>query len=338
MKIDYEAHFLSPGYVKRLYERTGYPRMTDDGSPESRRMHYSDDSYEPFGPTLFNRLSDIGAGRLDMMDQFGVDVQVLSLSAPGVEPFEAAEAVPAAIESNNELAEAIARYPDRFKGYAALPIRDVDASVKELERCVKELGFTGWKTHSNYGEGGYLDEKKYWPVLAKAEELNIPIYLHPSNPMIPQLRTYGFALAGAPFGFGVETAMVAMRLILSGALDAFPKLKILLGHYGEGLPFIIKRVNFPYVRKHFDPSARPAIKRLPGDYIKDNFWVTTSGNTLEAAFVCTRDAMGLERIILGCDYPYEDLDEIMGFLNGLPISEADKNRIFSQNAVDAGIF
>jgi len=128
--------------------------------------------------------------------------------------------------------------------------------------------------------------------------------------------------------------MVAMRLILSGALDSFAKLKIVLGHYGEGLPFIAKRINFPYVRDHFDPSKRPAIKKLPGDYLKENFWVTTSGNTLQAAFVCTRDTLGLDRILFGSDYPYENLQEITAFLEGLPITADDRDRIYGQNAID----
>lgn len=334
MKIDYEAHFLSQGYVRLLYETSGFPRMEDDGTPESRRMRYSHDSYEPFGPALFGRLTDLGDDRLRTMDQHGIDVQVLSLSAPGCEPFDAETGINAAREANDDLGAAIRKHPDRFRGYAALNLKNVDAACRELERCVKGMGFVGWKTHSNYGENDYLDDKKYWPVLAKAEELGCNIYLHPTNPAIPQLRKYGFALAGAPFGFGVETAMVAMRLILSGALDAFPNLKIVLGHYGEGLPFIAKRINFAYVQDHFDPSKRPAIQKLPGDYLKRNFWVTTSGNTLEAAFVCTRDTLGLDRILLGCDYPYENLDEITAFLDALPISAGDKERIYSKNAID----
>ena len=335
-RIDFEAHFLVPSYVKFLYEYKGYPRMEDDGSPETRRLVYSAGSYEPFGPRLFDRLMDLGEGRIKLMDQFGIDVQVLSISAPGYDPVVPEVGVPAAIKTNDELAAAISAYPDRMKGFASLCVADPEAAVKELERCVKELGFIGWKTHSNFGDGGYIDEKKYWPILAKAEELNVPIYLHPCNPNIPQLQTYGFALAGAPFGFGVECAMASMRLILSGALDAFPKLRIMLGHFGEGLPFIIKRVNFAYVRKHFDAKARPDIKKLPGDYIKDNFWVTTSGNTLDAAFVCTRDTMGLDRILLGCDYPYEDLEDITEFMEKLPISQEDKDRVYGINAQEAG--
>ena len=333
MKIDYEAHFLSQSYITLLYQMKGYPRMEDDGTPESRRMCYSHDSYEPFGPTLFGRLTDLGEGRLRMMDQFGIDIQALSLSAPGCEPFDEETGMRAARMANDDLYAAIKKHPDRFRGYAALNLKNVDAACRELQRCVKEMGFVGWKTHSNYGDDDYLDDKKYWPILAKAEELGCNIYLHPTNPAIPQLQKYGFALAGAPFGFGVETAMVAMRLILSGALDAFPNLKIILGHYGEGLPFIARRINFPYVRDHFDPSKRPAIKKLPGDYLVRNFWVTTSGNTLEAAFVCTRDTLGLDRILLGCDYPYENLEEITAFLEGLPIAAEDRDRIYAQNAM-----
>ena len=270
------------------------------------------------------------------MDAHGIDIQVISLTAPGAEPFDAELGCKLAYEANNDLYDAIQKYPDRFRGFAALNLKDIDKAVVEMERCVKELGFVGWKTHSNYGMDDYLDDKKYWPLLEKIEELGVPVYLHPTNPAIPQLGKYGFALSGAGFGFGVETAMVALRLILSGALDAFPSLKIMLGHYGETLPFLAKRMNFPYARKHFDPSKRPDIKLFPGEYLTRNFWYTTSGNTLEPAFKCTRDTVGLDRIFLGCDYPYEDLDEIMEFLDNLNISESEKNRIYGQSAKEQG--
>ena len=335
MKIDFEAHFLAKSYVKTLYEnKNSYPRMVDDGTAESRRMEYSADSYEPFGPTLFDRLTDIGDIRIGLMDEFGIDIQVISLTAPGAEPFDEELGCKLAYEANNDLYSAIQEYPDRFRGFAALNLKNIDRAIVELERCVKELGFVGWKTHSNFGYDDYLDDKKYWPLLAKAEELGVAVYLHPTNPAIPQLGKYGFALSGAPFGFGVETSMVALRLILSGALDAFPKLRIFLGHYGEGLPFIAKRINFPYARKHFDPSKRPDIKKFPGDYLTQNFWVTTSGNTLEPAFKCTRDVMGLDRILLGCDYPYEDLDEIMEFLESVNICASEKEKIYGKNAIE----
>jgi uncharacterized protein len=337
-KIDFEAHFVTDQWVAALLKNEGFPKLVEDRAAKTRRMYFSADACEPFSDVLLGNLLDLGEKRLANMDAAGIDVQVLSLTAPGVESLDPALGVKLAKSANDELAAAMAKYPGRFEGYAALTPKDPDAAVAELERAVKELGMKGWKTHSNYGDS-YIDEKRYWPVLAKAEELNVPIYLHPTAPMIPQLRTYGFALAGAPFGFGVETAMVMMRLILSGALDAFPKLKIVLGHLGEGLPFVTQRIDFPYVRPHFkaDPGDIPQIKKKPSDYLKQNMFVTTSGNYLKPAFMCTKEALGGQRILLGTDYPYEDSGECMAFLESLPLSEADKRGIYAENAAAVGI-
>ncbi len=227
------------------------------------------------------------------MDEAGIDVAVLSLAAPGTEPFEPSLGTKIARETNDALAEAIARHPDRYLGYATLAPKDADGACKELERCVKELGFRGWNTHSNFGDS-FIDEKRYWPVLGKAEELDVPVYLHPSWPIIKEFQTYGMALAGPTFGFGAETALVAMRLITAGVFDAFPKLQIILGHYAEGLPFMLDRVDRPYLQGHVrpDPAVAPTLKRLPSAYLLDNFLASTSGNYSPAAFACTKTAIG----------------------------------------------
>ncbi len=280
-------------------------------------------------------VKDVSSG----MDAAGIDLAVVSLTSPGTDHFHPATGTRLARSINDELAAAIDRHPDRLMGFAALAPKDPDGAACELERAVKELGFVGWKCHSNFGDS-YIDEKRYWPILAKAEELDAPIYLHPVAPMIPQLRTYGLALAGAAFGFGIETAMAMMRLVLSGAFDAFPKLKIILGHYGEGLPFLMQRIDHPFVRPHLkasDPDVVPDLKRVPSDYLRDNMLMTTSGNYLPAAFHCTREALGLDRIMLGTDYPYEEMDECMRYLEGLGMSEADKAQLYYENAAALGL-
>ena len=331
--IDFEAHFVTIPWIDALYENKGYPRLVEDKTAKTRRMYFTAEACEPFSDVLLKNLLHVGEKRLAMMDEVGIDMQVLSLTAPGVESLDPELGTTLARDTNDELAEIIAKYPGRFGGYAALAPKRPDEAALELERAVKELGLKGWKTHSNYGDS-YIDEKRYWPVLAKAAELEVPIYLHPTVPMISQLRTYGFALAGAPFGFGVETSMTMMRLILSGVFDAFPHLKIILGHLGEGLPFVSQRIDFPYVRPHFksDPGNVPELKRKPSDYLKENMFMTTSGNYLEPAFMCAKAAMGVERILLGTDYPYEDSGECMDFLRGLPLREKERNAIYRENA------
>jgi predicted TIM-barrel fold metal-dependent hydrolase len=264
-------------------------------------------------------------------------VAVLSQATPGVECTDPAVGTELARVTNDALAEAISRHPDRFQGFAALAPNDVDGAVKELERAVKELGFKGWHTLSNFGDS-FLDEKRYWPILAKVEELDVPIYLHPVIPAIPQFRTYGWGLAGAAFGFGAETAMVMMRLVISGAFDAFPKLKIILGHYGEGFPFMMDRVDRPFIQGHVrtDPKIAPKLRLMPSDYFKNNMLVSTSGNYSNDAFLCTRNALGTTRMVVGTDYPFEDMTACMGFLAAQPLSVEERMQLEFKTAAGLG--
>ena len=334
--IDLENHFITQDWVDALSANDGYPRLTHDEAGGKWRLYYQADAFEPFG--VMPRLLDLGQGRIDAMDAVGVDFAVLSLTAPGCEQLGADVGPAVAKSTNDTLAAAVAAHPDRYAGYAALYPKDVDGAVAELERSVKELGFKGWKTHSNFGDS-FLDEKRYWPILAKAEELGVPVYLHPAAPMIPELRTYGLALAGAAFGFGIETATAMVRLILSGAFDAFPNLQIILGHYGEALPFSMQRIDHPFVRPYIkaDGAAVPDLKHPPSHYLRNNLWVSTSGNYLPAAFTCTKEALGIDRIVLGTDHPYEDMGECMAFLGGLPLDPDEQTKLYRTNAAALGV-
>ena len=337
-KIDFEAHFAIEEWIHALVQNEGYPRIGMDKKTNRRRFYFSADAIEPFSDVLQDKLLDLKETRVTEMDSAGIDVQVLTLVAPGVEHFDPSIGTALAKRCNDFLSGVIDKNPDRFVGFASLYPKDPEEAVKELERAVKELGLKGWKTHSNYGDI-YPDDKRFWPIFAKAEALDVPIYLHPTAPMITQLHTYGFALAGAPFGFGIETSMVMMRLVFSGVLEAFPNLKIILGHLGEGLPFILQRIDFPYVRPHFknDPGVVPQLKKKPSDYLLENMFVSTSGNYLEPAFMCTKEAMGVDRILLATDYPFEDPKECMQFLEGLSLSEEERTKVYSANASQIGI-
>ena len=336
-KIDFEAHFVTDEWVTEMFENKGYPRYVRDEKTAQCRVQWSPNDVEPIGDILLNKLLDLGEGRLKVMDDNGVDLQVLSLTIPGVELMDASTGTALARNVNDALADVVRKYPDRFLGFAALAPQSPEEAADELERAVKELDLKGWKTHSNYGEN-YLDEKRYWPIFERAEKLNVPVYLHPSFPTIPQLKTdYGWALSGAPFGFGVETALCMMRLVLSGVFDRYPGLKVILGHLGEGLPFLLARIDYPYVIPWFDRNARPELNKKPSDYFKNNVFVTTSGNYYEPAFMCTYEAMGIERILLGTDYPYEDPNECIRFLEGLSIPKEEKDKIYYGNADQLGI-
>jgi len=333
--VDLENHFASKSWVDALRGNDDYPRLVDDPNTKYR-MYPVRGAYLPYG--LLDRLLDLGEGRIKLLDEAGIDKAVLSLAAPGTEPFPATVGTRVARETNDVLAEAVDRFPDRFEGYATLAVKDVDAATAELERAVKELGFTGWNTHSNFGDS-FLDEKRYWPLLAKAEELDIPIYLHPTYPIVDPFLTYGMGVAGPSFGFGAETSMVIMRMIVAGVFDTFPRLKIILGHYGEGFPFMLDRVDRPYIQGHVpvDPEVAPRLRRMPGDYVRDNIICSTSGNYSPQAFVCTRDALGTERMVLGSDYPFESMVACMDFLKEQPMDEKEKDDLYWKTAAALGM-
>lgn len=336
-KIDFEAHFVTEEWVAKMFENKGYPRYVRDKGTNACQVRWSVDDVEPIGDILLNKLLDLGEGRLKNMDDNGIDVQVLSFTTPGVERMDPATGTPFARKVNDALSEVIRKHPDRFTGFAALAPQSPQEAANELERAVKELHLKGWKTHSNYGEN-YLDDKRYWPILERAEKLGVPIYLHPSYPSIAQLKTsYGWALSGPSFGFGIETSICMMRLVLSGVFDSFPGLKVILGHLGEALPFLFARMDYPYVIPWFDPKARPKLEKKPSDYFKNNVFVTTSGNYYKPAFICTYEAMGPERILLGTDYPYEDPKNCIDFLEGLPLSQKNREKICYRNASQFGI-
>ena len=335
-KIDFEAHFYSREFFEYLQQREGYPHYVLDREGMNPRIWYAPDVSVRHGELLVNRLLDLDSARIEMLDAAGIDLQILSLSEPGVELFDAAAGTALARSTNDVLAEAISNYPDRFKGFAALAPQDPHAAVRELERAVKELGFVGWLTHSNFGDT-YLDHRKYWPILEGAEALDVPIYIHPSFPAIAQLHDYGFALAGAPFGFQFETAMCLMRMILNGVFDRFPKLKVILGHFGETLPFLIERIDFPFVRPWFDPEDRPDIQRKPSDVLRQNMFVTTSGRFFEPALRCTIDALGIDRVLFASDYPYESMSDSVDFIESTALSAEDRRKVYQENAAQMGI-
>ena len=236
------------------------------------------------------KLVDLADYRLSLMDEAGVDYAVLSVTSPGAEQFAIEVGKNVAQDANDLLFEVTKKYPDRFGGFASLAPKDPEWSAQELERCVKELGFKGWKTHSNYA-GSYLDDKRYWPILAKAEELGAAVYLHPRCRTSPNFCDFGSARPVRAFGFGTATDLLAiMRMIVRGVFDAIPKLKIILGHLGEGLPFLVApddracdadRTSRPPRR-----PDRPQGSKQPASIpTREHRWVSTSGNYLPAAFV-----------------------------------------------------
>ncbi|MCC6472541.1 MAG: amidohydrolase [Burkholderiales bacterium] len=315
--IAIEEHFITPMYREHV------------GANEFRNFYLASRS-EQLGHDIVAENADIGASRIAHMDRHGVDVQVLSFGSPGCQAFDAKLAIPMARDANERLHAAMQAYPGRFEGFAALPTADPQAAAAELERTVKDYGFKGAMIHG-HTLGAFLDERRYWPIFEKAAELDLPIYLHPTHPHPEVMKAYfeGYEeLARAPWGFAVDTSCHFLRIVFAGVFDAFPTLKIILGHLGEGLPFAMHRLNDHTYRA----AKRRGLKKEPIQYLRDNLLVTTSGNWFEPAFVCTLLALGADSILFAIDWPYEPNSTGMAFLRRLSISDQDREKIAHGNA------
>jgi predicted TIM-barrel fold metal-dependent hydrolase len=289
-------------------------------------------------PELQARLRDVGDKRLGYMDAHGVEMMVISLNAPAVQAIpDTARAAEVARRANDALAEAVARHPRRFAGLAALPLQDPELAIAELERCVKDLKFCGALANgfSQVGDADtarYYDLPQYRPFWAAVERLDMPFYLHPRNPLPAWSQIYeGHAwLLGPTWAFAVETATHALRLMGSGLFDAHPRLKIILGHLGEGLPFNIWRVDN---RNGWSNSEHrcPAKKKM-GEYFRENFYLTTAGNFRTATMLDSIMEIGVDRVLFSTDYPFEDVGDAAVWFDALPLSPADLEKMGRTNA------
>lgn len=283
------------------------------------------------GAATDEKLFDLGALRLKEMDEAGIDVQVLSHGAPASQKLPLDIAAELTAQVNDRLAKVCAANPKRFAAFAALPTADPNAAADELERAVTKLGFKGAMIHG-MANGEFLDAKKFWPIYARAEKLDVPIYFHPSLPNAQVTEIYyqdyakDFPLVVRPaWGFTVETATQAIRLVLSGVFDAHPNLKIILGHFGETLPFLLWRIDAALKR----PGQKPMSFR---DIFSKNFYVTTSGFFSNPALLCCVMEMGVDHILFAVDWPFVENPPAVDWMKDVPLSDADKVKILSGNA------
>jgi predicted TIM-barrel fold metal-dependent hydrolase len=268
------------------------------------------------------------------MGAAGIDVQVLSLTSPGVEQVDAPEAAALVRETNDLLAQAVRRHPDRFAGFAALPTAAPEAAAVELERTVREHSFVGALINGHTG-GCYLDDEFFWPILERAEALGVPIYLHPTPPPRSVVETsyagnyspgVTFGLATAAWGWHLETATHVLRLILGGAFDRYPGLQLVIGHMGEALPFMLPRIDLAL------PPEMTKLDRPVGSYLRENVHYTFGGFNWVQAFLDLLLQVGAERIMFSTDHPYASMTQARAFLDRLPVSPADRERIAYGNA------
>ncbi len=308
-KIALEEHCMSPGLEE-------YWRPTMSLVPE-----------QVFKP-IYARLTDFGDLRLGEMDAAGIEKAVLSIAGPGVqiEP-DTARATYKAAESNDFLAAEIQRRPKRYEGFAHIALQDPKAAAAELERCVKQLGFKGAMINGQT-LGHYLDERRFDPFWAKAEELDAPIYLHPADP-VRMYDGYGDykVLMRATWGWGVETGTHALRMIFGGVFERFPKATLLLGHCGESLPFMLWR---------FDSRAKALygvkMSKDVSQFIVDNIAVTISGMYSREPVDCSIAALGRSRVMFSADFPFESIREAGSFMDDVAMDEDLRADVAWRNA------
>lgn len=277
------------------------------------------------------QLLDIGPERLREMDAAGVDMQLLSVTIPGVQMFEPDRADAMAISTNDQLAAAIARHPTRFAGLACLAPQSPQGAPKEMERAINTLKLNGFIINSHTNDL-YLDDPRFAPVLEAAEALDRPIYLHPrapSNGMAAPFKDYG--LGGSIWGFGMEAGTHAVRMILSGTFDRFPKLRIVLGHMGEALPFWMWRLDHMYKRRAKDGRLKPT-SLIPSEYFRRNIAVTTSGFEAEEILDLAIGCAGIDNVMWAIDYPYESSVDAAAFIDRAKLDPAQREKICHANA------
>jgi len=314
--ITLEEHFATPGFL--------------DGP--GRDLKNAALKFEGRATRLIEALCDIGDKRMAAMDAASIDMQVLSLTSPGTEQLDAADAVALTREVNDFLADGVKRNPKRFAGFATLPTAAPDKAAEELERRIKAGGFIG-AVINGHNRGRYLDDKFFWPILECAEKLNAPIHIHPTRPPQPVVDAYyaGFSpllvdmFASPGWGWHIETAVHVIRLILGGAFDRFPKLQLVIGHLGEGLMSMFQRLD------NMTP-AMTKLKKPVTSYLRENVHYTFSGFNFPATFLDLLLEVGVDRIMFSVDHPYQSMALGKAFLEQIPVSAADRERIAHGNA------
>jgi 2,3-dihydroxybenzoate decarboxylase len=310
-KIALEEHFMAPDFID-YFNKTA--------------VNISPDL---FGKAL-GRLQDFGEARLSRMDANGVEKSVLSLAGPGVQAeTDTAVAVRKAKACNDFLADNIARQPARYGGFAHLAMQDPAAAANELERCVKELGFSGALINGQTN-GAYLDDDRFSVFWERAADLGAPVYIHPYNPPdVPYMYHNHPELFGPVWSWTVETGNHALRLVFGGVFDRFPKARLILGHMGETLPFQLWRFD-----SRWEISNRGA-RRLdlqPSDYFRRNVFVTTAGVCSNEPLRCTIDALGLDHVLFSVDYPFENPDHAGAWIEAAPLTDEERRKICYDNA------
>ena len=316
-RIDCQAHYAPRAYLEALSRRAGYPRVEKKG--EGYFIWYA--KGKGYGVSENTYRMDL---KLQDMDKAGVDAQVLSLILPGADLVEPDLGRELAASYNDAVAELERQYPGRFYGLAALPAQDTDLAVKELERAVRTLGLRGVCLFSNVA-GKHLDAEELWPLYARLEGLGVPLFLHPTLPVVSdRLPGYGFEFI---IGYLFDTTIATLSLIFSGVLEKYPNLQVVVPHAGSTIPYLLGRVDYesqnPWARS--DKISKPASTYFRKLYVDT---VCDSTATLQMALDC----VGEDRVLFASDYPYWGLERSVALIENLPVKAETKRKIFSENA------
>ena len=305
------------------------------GAPQIKAAQQASGAGKPreFPAAILEKLSDTGAGRLADMDAAGINMQVLSVSGSGLETLDKATGISLARDCNDKLADTVKSRPDRFAAFAILPMQDPEAAAVELERCVSRLGFKGVLIGGTTN-GLFLDDPVFRPVLAEAERLDVPIYLHPAPPPPAVQQAYfsglpekiAASLATSAWGWHVEVGLHSLRLAVSGVFDLYPKLQVIIGHMGENIPFSLARADSRLT------LFAPHLQRPVSEYFHNNFHLTTSAYFTVPPLLCALMVFGADRIMFAVDYPFSSNAEARRLLDIAPLCPEDLAKITHKNA------
>jgi predicted TIM-barrel fold metal-dependent hydrolase len=330
MIIDFETHFLTKEYVSAFEHAKSYPRFE---TYEDGRMFFVYDKRlglkSPRGAHLTEMT--VCEKRLGDMNAAGIDMHVLSLSAPGCDGAKPKLGLKLARTANDYVASLMAKYPQRFLGLSTVYAPDPESAAEELRRAVSSLGLNGLNLYSNV-RGEYLDSERFWPIFREAERLDVPVLIHPTLTPIRQINELGFAFWGPSFGYDVDPALSYMRMIFKGVFDKFPRLKIVLGHLGEIIPFLIRRIDFPFTHSYAKDDSLRNLKGKPSDYVKRNLYADSSGNPHQPSLTLTCRTLGAARVVFASDYPNEQLTSAVDFIRDSELAPEEQEMILWKNA------